>query len=32
LIDSRDILFYLVFTVFFLFLTLRQMSSYRWRG
>ncbi len=32
LIDSRDILFYLVFTAFFLFLTLRQMSSYRWRG
>jgi ABC-2 type transport system permease protein len=32
LIDSRDILFYLVFSAFFLFLTLRQMSSYRWRG
>jgi ABC-2 type transport system permease protein len=32
LIDSRDILFYFVFSVFFLFLTLRQMSSYRWRG
>ncbi|MGA2402460.1 MAG: ABC transporter permease subunit [Syntrophobacteraceae bacterium] len=32
LIDSRDILFFLVFSVFFLFLTLRQMSSYRWRG
>lgn len=32
LVDSRDILFYLVFSVFFLFLTLRQMSSYRWRG
>jgi ABC-2 type transport system permease protein len=32
LIDSRDILFYLVFSVFFLFLTVRQMSSYRWRG
>jgi len=32
LIDSRDVLFYLVFSAFFLFLTLRQMSSYRWRG
>jgi len=32
LIDSRDILFYFVFSAFFLFLTLRQMSSYRWRG
>ncbi len=32
LIDSRDIVFYLVFSVFFLFLTHRQMSSYRWRG
>ena len=31
-IDSRDILFFLVFMTFFLFLTLRQMSSYRWRG
>jgi ABC-2 type transport system permease protein len=32
LLDSRDIVFYVVFTAFFLFLTLRQMSSYRWRG
>ncbi len=32
LIDSRDILFYFVFSAFFLFLTLRQMSSYLWRG
>lgn len=32
LLDSRDILFYIVFSVFFLFLSLRQMSSYRWRG
>jgi ABC-2 type transport system permease protein len=32
LIDSRDILYYIVFSVFFLFLTLRQMNSYRWRG
>ena len=31
-IDSRDVLYYLVFMVFFLFLTLRQMESYRWRG
>ncbi|MDR3566666.1 MAG: ABC transporter permease [Syntrophobacteraceae bacterium] len=32
LLDSRDILFFVAFSVFFLFLTLRQMSSYRWRG
>jgi ABC-2 type transport system permease protein len=32
LIDSRDVIFYVVFSAFFLFLTLRQMSSYRWRG
>ncbi|MFZ0927967.1 MAG: ABC transporter permease [Syntrophobacteraceae bacterium] len=32
LIDSRDILFFFVFSVFFLFLTFRQMSSFRWRG
>ncbi len=32
LVDSRDILFYLVFSAFFLFLTLRQISSFRWRG
>lgn len=32
LIDSRDVLFYFVFSILFLFLTLRQMSSYRWRG
>jgi len=31
-LDSRDLLYYLIFTVFFLFLTLRQMASYRWRG
>jgi ABC-2 type transport system permease protein len=31
-LDSRDVLFYVLFTVFFLFLTLRQMGSYRWRG
>ena len=32
LLDSRDILYYVAFSTFFLFLTLRQMSSYRWRG
>jgi ABC-2 type transport system permease protein len=32
LIDSRDVIFYVLFSAFFLFLTLRQMSSYRWRG
>ena len=32
LIDSRDVIFYIVFSAFFLFLTLRQISSYRWRG
>jgi ABC-2 type transport system permease protein len=31
-IDSRDLLYYAVFMIFFLFLTLRQMESYRWRG
>jgi len=31
-LDSRDLLYYLIFTVFFLFLTLRQMTAYRWRG
>jgi ABC-2 type transport system permease protein len=30
--DSRDALYYLLFITFFLFLTLRQMASYRWRG
>ena len=30
--DSRDVLYYVLFIVFFLFLTLRQMTSYRWRG
>ncbi len=32
LIDSRDVVFYLVFSAFFLFLTLRRMGSFRWRG
>ncbi len=31
-LDVRDMLYYLVFTVFFLFLTLRQIESYRYRG
>ena len=31
-LDSRDLLYYVLITVFFLFLTLRQMGSYRWRG
>jgi len=32
ILDSRDLLYYLMFIVFFLFLTLRQMATYRWRG
>lgn len=31
-LDSRDILYYLLFVIFFLFLTLRQVESYRWKG
>ncbi len=31
-LDSRDLLFYLLVTFFCLFLTLRQVGSYRWRG
>ncbi len=31
-LDSRDILYYVIFVVLFLFLTLRQMESCRWRG
>jgi ABC-2 type transport system permease protein len=31
-LDSRDLLYYMIFTAFFLFLTLRQMAAYRWRG
>ncbi len=31
-LDSRDLLYYFLFTVFFLFLTLRQLATYRWRG
>jgi ABC-2 type transport system permease protein len=32
ILDSRDLLYYLIFIVFFLFLTLRQVESCRWRG
>jgi ABC-2 type transport system permease protein len=31
-LDSRDLLYYFLFVAFFLFLTLRQIGSYRWRG
>jgi ABC-2 type transport system permease protein len=31
-LDSRDFTYYLLFTTLFLFLTLRQIESYRWRG
>jgi len=31
-LDSRDILYYLLFVTFFLFLTLRQLESHRWKG
>jgi ABC-2 type transport system permease protein len=31
-LDSSDLLYYLMFILFFLFLTLRQMITYRWRG
>jgi len=31
-LDSRDLLYYFLFMLFFLFLTLRQMESHRWRG
>jgi ABC-2 type transport system permease protein len=32
ILDFRDLLFYIFFIVFFLFLTQRQIESYRWRG
>ncbi len=32
LLDSNDLLYYLLFIMLFLFLTLRQVESYRWRG
>lgn len=31
-LDSRDFIYYAIFIVFFLFLTLRQIESHRWRG
>ncbi len=31
-LDTRDLIYYLLFIVLFLFFTLRQMESYRWRG
>ncbi|MHC1744139.1 MAG: ABC transporter permease [Syntrophobacteraceae bacterium] len=31
-LDSRDFVYYLLFIILCLFLTLRQMESYRWRG
>jgi ABC-2 type transport system permease protein len=31
-LDTRDIFFYLAFTYFFMFLTLRSLESKRWRG
>lgn len=31
-LDSRDVIYYVLFVTFFLFLTLRQMASYRWKG
>jgi ABC-2 type transport system permease protein len=31
-LDSRDFVYYIVFIVFFLILTLRQVESFRWRG
>jgi len=31
-VDTRDVVFYLLFSYFFLFLTLRSLESRRWRG
>ena len=31
-IDTKDLIFYLCFTYFFLFLTKRQLESRRWRA
>jgi ABC-2 type transport system permease protein len=31
-LDARDLVYYLAFILVFLFLTLRQVESYRWRG
>jgi len=32
ILDSRDVLYYLMFILFFLFLTLRRMEYFRWKG
>jgi ABC-2 type transport system permease protein len=32
MLDSRDMIYYVLFIVFFLFLTLRRIETYRWRG
>jgi ABC-2 type transport system permease protein len=32
ILDARDLLYFVLFSAFFLFLTLRQMTSFRWRG
>lgn len=32
ILDSRDFIYYLLFVIFFLFLTQRQVESHRWRG
>ncbi|HUT83250.1 MAG TPA: ABC transporter permease, partial [Thermodesulfobacteriota bacterium] len=31
-IDTKDIVFFIIFSLFFLFLTLRSLESRRWRG
>lgn len=31
-LDTRDLVYYLIFMSFFLFVTVRQIESYRWRG
>ena len=31
-VDTEDLLYYLNFTILFLFLTLRSLESKRWRG
>jgi ABC-2 type transport system permease protein len=31
-LDSRDIIYYLTFVVFFLFLTMRSVSSRKWKA
>ncbi len=32
ILDSRDIIYYVSFVILFLFFTLRQLESYRWKG